>query len=75
MFIYIRFGCEIGFLPTLESFECFSSCLENGSDADTNGSRFLLFKGWIPDLALFTLISGANRFTHLLDTMAERGGE
>lgn len=78
MFIYIRFGCEIGFLSTFESFECFSSCLENGSDADTNCSSFLLFKGWILDLALLallTLISGANRFTHLFDTMAEGGGE
>jgi hypothetical protein len=75
MFIYIWFGYEIGFLAALESFECFSSCLENGSDADTNRSSFLLFKGWILDLTLLALISGANRFTHLFDTMAEGGSK
>jgi hypothetical protein len=76
MFIYIWFGYEIGFLAALESLECFSSCLENGSDADTNRSSFLLFKGWILGfLAFLALISGANCFTHLLDAMAEGGGE
>ena len=75
MFIYIRFGCEIGFLSTFESFECFSSCLENGSDADTNSSCFFLFEGWILDLAFIMLIARANRFTYLFDTMAEGGGE
>jgi hypothetical protein len=67
---------EIGFLTTLKSFERFSSCLENRTDADTDSRLFLLFEGWILDiLAFIGSIFRANGFAHLLDAMAKRCGE
>jgi len=67
---------EIGFLSALKSLECFSSCLENGSDADTDSRLFLLFEGWVLDILVFIgSIFRANGFAHLLDAMAKRGGE